>query len=95
MKNLNQMKAIKMIYTNMDGEKTEIYLTYDQFKTSFIDERWKGERRTNKKHTIFGYRHTKTTVTSEFGKTVRTFDFPNTHKEAEQRHFEQTGEAVK
>ncbi|WOZ17600.1 hypothetical protein [Staphylococcus phage vB_SauM-T-SE-E1] len=88
MTNLNQLKAIKMTYTNLDGETIEMYLTHDQFKTSFIDERWKGERRTSKKYTIFGYYHTKTTVTSEFGKTVRTFDFPNTHEEAEARHNE-------
>ena len=93
MTNLNQMYTIKMTYTNVDGETMKTCISHDQFKTSFVEERWQGERRTQKRHTMFGYYHTKTTVTSEFGKTVRTFDFPLTHEEAEQRHREFTGEA--
>lgn len=90
MTNFNQLQSIKVTYTDTDNNTRDSFISHDQFKTSFVDERWEGERRTKKKYTIMGYYHTKTTVTSEFGKTVRTFDFPDTHQEAQERHDKAT-----
>lgn len=93
MTNLNQMKAIKVSHLDTENRKTVSYISHDQFKTSFIDERWEGEKRTNKKYTIFGYYHTKTTVTSPEGKqSVRLFEFPDTHEEAELNHRKYTND---
>lgn len=87
--NINQMKTIKVSHLDTENRKTVSYISHEQFKTSFVDERWSGERRTNKKYTIFGYYHTKTTVTrSDGAKSVRVFEFPDTHAEAEERHKE-------
>lgn len=87
--NINQLKAIKVTHLDTENRKTVSYISHEQFKTSFVDERWRGERRTGKKYTIFGYYHTKTTVTRFDGaKSVRVFEFPDTHEEAEARHKE-------
>lgn len=86
--NINQLKAIKVSHLDTENRKTVSYISHEQFKTSFVDERWSGERRTNKKYTIFGYYHTKTTVTRFDGaKSVRMFEFPNTQAEAELNHL--------
>lgn len=93
MTNINQLKAIKVLHLDTENRKTVSYISHDQFKTSFVDERWKGERRTNNKYTIFGYYHTKTVVTSPSGaKSVRMFEFPNTHEEAELNHLKYTND---
>lgn len=87
--NINQMKTIKVSHLDTENRKTVSYISHEQFKTSFVEERWSGERRTNKKYTIFGYYHTKTTVKRPDGaKSVRVFEFPDTHAEAEARHKE-------
>ncbi|QXV86226.1 hypothetical protein [Staphylococcus phage SAPYZU_15] len=87
MTNLNQMKAIKVKHIDNENRVTTSYISHEQFKTSFVDERWQGERRTDKQHTMFGHYHTKTTVTSPYGqKSVRVFDFPSNVKDAEERH---------
>ncbi|XWX31194.1 hypothetical protein WGPJNHAJ_CDS0147 [Staphylococcus phage PG-2021_19] len=91
--NINQMKAIKVLHLDTENRMTTSYISHEQFKTSFIDERWKGERRTNNKYTIFGYYHTKMTVKSPSGaKSVRVFEFPDTHEEAELNHRKYTND---
>ena len=93
MTNLNQMKTIKVTHLDAENRMTTSYISHDQFKNSFVDERWSGERRTNKKYTIFGYYHTKTTVTSPYGsQSVRVFEFPDTHEEAELNHRKYTND---
>ena len=91
--NINQLKAIKVLHLDTENRMTTSYISHDQFKNSFVDERWSGERRTNKKYTIFGYYHTKTTVTrSDGAKSVRVFEFPDTHEEAELNHLKYTND---
>lgn len=91
--NINQMKAIKVLHLDTENRMTTSYISHDQFKTSFVDERWEGERRTNNKYTIFGYYHTKMTVKSPSGaKSVRVFEFPDTHEEAELNHRKYTND---
>ena len=52
-------------------------LTLEQFKDSFVDEKWQGERRYNRQYTKLGYFHTKTiNKFSDNIRTVRTFEFP-------------------
>lgn len=86
----NELKCIKVTHT-YEGETMTNYISYNQFKASFIDERWQGERRYNREYTIFGYVHTKTIVKSPTGsKSVRVFDFPNSVNEAETIHQQQT-----
>lgn len=90
MENLESMKCINVTHRIGKEEYKEV-LTYYQFWKSFVIERWSGERRTNKKATMFGYHHTKTSVTSPFDKnhkSVRIFDFPSSREEAEKRHDE-------
>ena len=64
----------KTIETYPDNE-----ITLQHFITSFVDERWNGERRYNKQYTKLGYYHTKTIVPNPFDNTrsVRTFIFPD------------------
>ncbi|VEV88374.1 hypothetical protein, partial [Staphylococcus phage Stab23] len=91
--NINELKAIKVKHLDTENRVTTSYISHEQFKTSFIDERWKGERRTNKQHTIFGYYHTKTTVTSPYGnQSVRVFEFPKSQAEAEANHRKYTND---
>lgn len=61
-----------------DIEKPSIMnLTLKQFRNSFVEERWEGERRYNKQYTKLGYFHTKTIVYFDSKtRTVRTFEFP-------------------
>lgn len=93
MTNLNQMKAIKVYHLDTENRKTVSYISHDQFKTSFIDEKWEGEKRSNMKYTIFGYYHTKTVVTSPDGnQSVRMFEFPDTKAEAEESHRKYTND---
>ena len=80
---LNDLKCIKHTLVNSDGEKTVTYITYNQYRKSFVDERWTGERRTGKIYTMFGYDHTKTTVRFGNLKSVHTFDFPRSREQAE------------
>lgn len=90
--NINQMKAIKVTHITDNMEHVS-YISHDQFKISFVDERWKGERRTNYKYSIFGYYQTKTTVKSPYGsQSVRYFEFPDTHEEAELNHRKYTND---
>ena len=79
-KNLNQLKCIK-VYKNGEYDNT---LSFNQYLRSYVDERWKGERRYNKKYTIFGYWHTKTIVIEPMYKlkSVAEFVFPNSISEA-------------
>lgn len=91
--NINQMKAIKLSHLDTENRMTTSYISHEQFKNSFVDERWKGEKRTNNKYTIFGYYHTKTVVTSPYGsQSVRVFEFPDTHEEAEENHRKYTND---
>ncbi|AVP40358.1 hypothetical protein HOS99_gp117 [Staphylococcus phage phiSA_BS1] len=91
--NINQMKTIKVKHLDTENKVTETYISHDQFKTSFIDEKWNGEKRSNMKYTIFGYYHTKTVVKSPYGsQSVRVFEFPDTHAEAELNHRKYTND---
>lgn len=91
--NINQMKAIKVTHITDNMEHVS-YISHDQFKTSFVDERWKGERRTNYKYSIFGYYQTKTTVKSPYGsQSVRYFEFPNNQAKAEENHRKYTNDS--
>ena len=83
MKTIYEMKCIKTEHT-YEGETTVEYLTFEQFKNSFVDERWVGERRYNKQYSIFGYYHTKTIVTNPYNgeKSVRVFTFPKSQEQA-------------
>ena len=93
MTNLNNLKAIKVSHLDTENRRTDSYISHEQFKTSFVDERWKGERRSNMKYTIFGYYHTKTVVTSPYGsQSVRVFEFPDTHEQAELNHRKYTND---
>lgn len=86
---LEDMKAIELSHY-YEGKTYTSMISFNQFRRNFIEERWTGERRTGKTATMFGYMHTKTTVTNPFdgSKSVRTFDFPNSREEAEERHDE-------
>ena len=89
MENLESMKCINVKHYFNGGEENEV-ISFEQFKRSFVDERWTGERRTNKKATMFGYHHTKTTVKCPSDKrliSVRIFDFPSSRLEAENRDY--------
>ena len=86
---LNDLKCIKHTLVNSDGETTVTYITYNQYRTSFVDERWTGERRTGKIYTMFGYDHTKTTVRFGNLKSTHTFDFPRSREQAEALDAEQ------
>ena len=79
-KNDYDLKCIK-VYKNGEYAST---LSYNQYLRSYVDERWKGERRYNKKHTIFGYWHTKTIVIEPMYKlkSVAEFVFPSDIDEA-------------
>lgn len=92
MKTLNELKCIEMTCTNTDGNTSKMMLSFNEFKNSFIDERWKNERRTKSIYTMFGKVQTRTTVTSPLGeKSIRDFDFPRTREEAERRDSESEG----
>lgn len=92
MTNLYDLKCIKVDHTTTEGEQLVTYISFNQFESSFIKERWTGERRYNKEHTLFGHVHTKTIVTNPFDgkKSRRTFTFPSSPVKAEQIHKEQT-----
>ena len=94
-KHINDLKCIKvtLIYENKQISER---LTYNQYYKSFVVERWQGERRTNKKHTMFGYWHTKTTVKNPYNneKSVRVFEFPENEDHARQldaEYFKELG----
>ena len=76
---MKDVKAIK-VETYYPGEKDAhvSYISMNQYTDSFINERWPGERRTQKRHTIFGEYPTRITVTNPFNgeKTIRDFTFP-------------------
>lgn len=66
-----------------DGWKTmyatESEVTFERFYKSFVEERWRGEKRLEFKQTPYGWHHTKTIVETAFAghheRSVRTFDF--------------------
>lgn len=70
------------------GEKSITDLiSWNDFQASFVQERWKNERRYGTTTTLFGMAHTKMTVKFDDGiKSTRTFDFPKSVAEAEERH---------
>ena len=85
---LKEMKSIKVTH-EFNGETSEMLISFNQFKDSFIDEKWSDEERSNYYPTLFGEMHHKTVVTSPWGsESVRTFDFPKSREEAEARHKE-------
>lgn len=83
----NELQCIRVQHEGYE----DTYISYKTFVKSFVEERWTKERRTNKQYTIFGYVHTKTTVTFDKNtKSVRTFIFPNSIMEARQLHLQNT-----
>lgn len=84
MKNLREMKSIKMVHITENGEVLTSYISFNQFEQSFVKERWEGERRTLTTYTMFGKYHTKTTVTNPYSglKSIRTFEFPSSRDQA-------------
>ena len=88
---LNDLKCIEHTLVNSRGEKIVSYISYNQYRKSFVDERWTGERRTGKIYTMFGYDHTKTTVRFGNLKSTHTFVFPRSRAEAEKLHTENGG----
>lgn len=90
---LNDLKCIKVIHTNVDGEITENYITYKRYCKSFIDERWSGERRYNKSFSVFGLNPTYITVNNGYGGiSRRRFIFPNSVEEAREIHEKQANQ---
>lgn len=71
-----------------DGKQSDVfttYITFNQFKRSFIDERWENEYRSNPKYTLFGQQFTTTTVNhSDTHYSTRQFIFPDSIETAEQ-----------
>lgn len=60
-----------------DMEPIEDKISLQQFIDSYVNERWRNERRYNKEHTKLGYYHTKTIVKfDEHSRVVRSFIFP-------------------
>ncbi len=88
---LNDLKCIEHTLVNSRDEKIVSYISYNQYRKSFVDERWTGERRTGKIYTMFGYDHTKTTVRFGNLKSTHTFVFPRSRAEAEKLHTENGG----
>lgn len=82
---LNKLMCIKVTHKDI----ASLNSTFENFRISFIKERWKGEQRRNYIYSIFGRVHTKTITTSPMNeKSIRLFDFPHTKEEAEERHIE-------
>lgn len=93
MKTNQELKCI-IVYKFHNGVLEEINrIDFNTFKQSYIDERWRGERRTERKNTIFGNVHTKTTVNNNdlHLKFVTEFDFPKSLEEAKQLDEEYEG----
>lgn len=85
---LNKLKCINIeMYTNGEQDSTQT-ISFNQFETSFVKERWQGERRNNTRMTIFGNCHHRTIVNSGTFRSVRDFDFPKSVEEAKKRHNE-------
>ena len=76
--------------TSEDGKQSDVfssYITFNQFKRSFIDEKWENEYRSNPKYTLFGQQFTTTTVNySDTDYIIRQFIFPDSIESAEQLH---------
>ena len=76
--------------TSEDGKQSDVfssYITFNQFKRSFIDEKWENEYRSNPKYTLFGQLFTTTTVNySDADYNIRNFIFPDSIESAEQLH---------
>ena len=91
---VNDMKAIKVTLVYGNETPKVSFISFNQFKKSFVEERWQGERRYNKNYTMFGLHHTKTIVTNPHDgtKSVRTFEFPESYEQALNIHNEQTKE---
>ena len=94
-KHINDLKCIKVTCIYENKISIEI-LSFSQYYKSFVDERWQGERRANKKYTMFGYWHTRTTVKNPYSnqKSVRVFEFPENEEQARQldaEYFKELG----
>ena len=87
-KHVNDLQCIKVIHMYSGINSTEM-LSFNQFYTSFVADRCEGERRTNKQYTIFGYWHTKTTLTNPYNnvKSVRVFEFPDSEEQARELDY--------
>lgn len=60
-----------------ESEPITEYIDLNQFKKSYVKERWYGEKRYNRKYTKLGYFHTKTIVKfDDTTRIVRSFIFP-------------------
>lgn len=85
---LRKLKCIHSSSTVNGGDEFRDTISFNQFETSFIKERWQGERRNDTRTTIFGRCHHRTIVNSPHGRSVRDFDFPSSVEEAKKRHNE-------
>ena len=85
---INDLRCIKVKHI-YNGRTSTDMLSFNQFYSSFVAERWCGERRTNKKNTWFGFWHTKVTVTNPYNgeKSVRVFTFPANEAEARELDY--------
>lgn len=86
---LYALKCIKMVVNTPDGDSRSHLLSWNQYETAFVDERWECESRRGHKTTMFGDAYTTNVVThSDKTSTVRTFDFPTTVEMARRYHDE-------
>lgn len=84
--NLEQLKCIKVVHT-MNGEHVSTtMISWEQFESAFVRQRWSGERRFGKVSTIFGIAHKRTTVRFEGMLSVRVFEFPASREDAFKKH---------
>ena len=89
MTNYKELKCIKHNRTTEDGSFTD-YLTFNQFKDSFVIERWENEERTGQRMTLFGTYHNRAEIKQERQTIVHTFIFPASMEEAKALHQQNT-----
>ena len=87
--NYKDLECIKHTRTTQLGSHTE-YLTYNQFKIGFVDERWLGETRSDVRMTLFGRHHHKAEIHQQNFYVLHTYDFPSSMEEAKALHQQNT-----
>jgi hypothetical protein len=89
MTNYKDLRCIKHTLESSIGVFTQ-YITFNQYQTSFIKERWEGETRHNLKETLFGTCHTKAIIDTPSMYSVHNFTFPSSMEEAKALHQQNT-----
>ena len=87
--NYKDLECIKHTRTTQSGSRTE-YLTYNQFKIGFVDERWLGEIRSDVRMTLFGRQHHIAEIQQPNFYVLHTYDFPTSMEEAKALHQQNT-----